>query len=543
MISSNMPSIVSTGSNATEENFDGAKLLERARRLVIRDIALLIVSVVLIVLGTAQRGSPFVLKQACAWFYGVSQSNCSNLGAETTQNGTLFFLGIVAVYSGLFIYMRAWLSLSKLVQKLPEHFTGMFIVAFITLVLLLLFAPPLFSRDAYSYAGQGEMVSRGISPYQYGVSVLGPYSSNPYINQVDPLWKNTPVPYGPLDLELSAFLVDLSMHKELVSVLLLRIVMCVGGVLVAILYLPRFTRLLNIKFNHAFVLAILNPIVVLHLIGGIHNDALMLGLLLPALCYALEERYFISLVLVALAAEVKIPAVIALGFIGWKWAGENSSFLERAKTTFFAGVTVFLVMEVVGLISGLGWGFLFTLSAPDTVVSWLSPSTGLGILLSHVASAFHFSIFSSSSILHGTRNLGELVGAGVIVYLCLNSFKFGFVNSLGAALICIVLFAPVVQPWYLAWGISILIIVCTEHVRNWLCAFSVAGSFVGLPGGHILLRALEHTNIVVLIPYLIIMAAVLLGPSLFNLKYSFPKFVAAFKRSWRFLNHRNSQIG
>ncbi len=37
----------------------------------------------------------------------------------------------------------------------------------------LLVAPPLFSRDAYTYGAEGELVSRGINPYTHGLQALG----------------------------------------------------------------------------------------------------------------------------------------------------------------------------------------------------------------------------------------------------------------------------------------------------------------------------------------------------------------------------------
>ena len=44
---------------------------------------------------------------------------------------------------------------------------------------------PIFSRDVYSYAAQGEMVSHHMNPYLYGPFQLG---NNSYTAPVDPLW-------------------------------------------------------------------------------------------------------------------------------------------------------------------------------------------------------------------------------------------------------------------------------------------------------------------------------------------------------------------
>ena len=76
----------------------------------------------------------------------------------------------------------------------------------------MLVVAPIFSRDVFSYAAQGEMMSRHINPYDYGPYTLG---AGPYPNPVDPLWVNTPAPYGPLFLMVDGFLASASLHHEL----------------------------------------------------------------------------------------------------------------------------------------------------------------------------------------------------------------------------------------------------------------------------------------------------------------------------------------
>ncbi|GAA3291391.1 hypothetical protein GCM10020295_08100 [Streptomyces cinereospinus] len=53
----------------------------------------------------------------------------------------------------------------------------------------------------------------------------------------------------------------------------------------------------------------------LHLVAGAHNDAMMLGLLGVGLVAALGRRPILGAVLVTLAALVKAPAVLGLAAI------------------------------------------------------------------------------------------------------------------------------------------------------------------------------------------------------------------------------------
>ena len=152
---------------------------------------------------------------------------------------------------------------------------------------------PLFSRDAYSYAAQGEMVSHHISPYLYGPNELG---NNAYTFPVDHLWQNAPAPYGPFFLQIDGFFARVTMHNELATIVLLRLLAFLGVVLIAIC-VPKLARLYKRDGAELFTLMILNPVTIFHLIGGAHNDALMLGLLVCGLTLAKDRRPVLAVLL------------------------------------------------------------------------------------------------------------------------------------------------------------------------------------------------------------------------------------------------------
>jgi hypothetical protein len=58
----------------------------------------------------------------------------------------------------------------------------------------------------------------------------------------------------------------------------------------------------------ALAIAVANPVVMIHLIGGAHNDALMMGLLLVGLASWERGRKLLAVALVTLALCVKLPA-------------------------------------------------------------------------------------------------------------------------------------------------------------------------------------------------------------------------------------------
>jgi len=143
-----------------------------------------------------------------------------------------------------------------------------------------------------------------MNPYLYGPFELG---NNAYTAPVDPLWGNAPAPYGPMFLQLDGFFAKVTFHNELATIVLLRLLALVGVLLIAAC-VPRLARLYHRDSAELFTLMVLNPVTIFHLIGGAHNDALMLGLLVAGVTLAKEKRPIWGIVLCALATAVKAPA-------------------------------------------------------------------------------------------------------------------------------------------------------------------------------------------------------------------------------------------
>ena len=66
-------------------------------------------------------------------------------------------------------------------------------------VLPLLVAPPMYSRDVYSYLAQSEIAIGGLDPYRVGPA-HGLGLDHVFTLSVPTMWRETPAPYGPLFL-------------------------------------------------------------------------------------------------------------------------------------------------------------------------------------------------------------------------------------------------------------------------------------------------------------------------------------------------------
>ena len=108
-----------------------------------------------VLMGVVQARSPFVSKLPDAWFFGIGH------GTGTSQNAT--FLGIMLVYVGVALMIGSWYEIVRTLRRTPMTDLGSVVAVMIAWATPVMLMPPLFSRDVYSYAAQGEMVARGLA--------------------------------------------------------------------------------------------------------------------------------------------------------------------------------------------------------------------------------------------------------------------------------------------------------------------------------------------------------------------------------------------
>jgi len=256
---------------------------------------------------------------------------------------------------------------------------------------------------------------------------------------------------------------------------------------------------------------VLNPVTIFHLIGGAHNDALMLGLLVAGLTMAKEKRPIVGILLCALATAVKAPAALGILYIGWSWLGTGVPVRERIRPVVTAGLIGIGVLEVFSFLSGLGWGWVSTLSTPGVVRSWASPTTGIAFLVTGLGHLVHLDV-GVGGVLSVCRFFGMLGALVAGVWLLLNSDRIGTLKALGITLLLFVLLGPVVQPWYLSWGLILLAPVALGPLRSLVIGLSMVTAFIELPGGTQLVTTLFHGDPLLIVLTLLWLLIVLTVP-------------------------------
>jgi hypothetical protein len=380
--------------------------------------------------------------------------------AITPKGTTGNVLGVVATVLGLTLVLGSWIVLGLLLRR-GASLGPLFRIACIWSVPLFI-GPPIFSRDLYSYAADGAMVSHHLSPYAYGPAALG--VSN-FLAPVSSTWLTTPSPYGPVFLRLAWVAVRLSGGSVITSIMLLRLFEIAGVVLIAV-SLPRLAKAAGKDPARAVWLGVCNPLVLFHFIGGGHNDALMIGLIVAGLTVATTaNRPLLGVLLCMLAATIKAPAVIPAAFIVLD-AVRRAPAEDRVRE--FARLAGFGSLAFIGIswLCGLGWGWVGALGIPGTNRILLTPTT-------FVAHVIAIGVGHEMFVLKLVRAAAALATAVGVAYLLWRAPRIGTVRAAGFALALIVALGPIVLPWYALWGLIIIAAVGRRIERGYAILASV----------------------------------------------------------------------
>ncbi|MFP5020912.1 polyprenol phosphomannose-dependent alpha 1,6 mannosyltransferase MptB [Pseudonocardia phyllosphaerae] len=325
----------------------------------------------------------------------------------------------------------------------------------------LLVAPPLFSRDAWSYLAQGALAAGGADPHRVGpAGGLPPDSA--VLARVDGHWRDAPSPYGPVTDLVQRGIAAVAGDGPVAGIAAYRLlavvaVVALGWAVVAM------ARRAGAPEGTALLLAAGNPLVLFHLVGGVHNDALMLAPMLCGVAVALRgadrgsrPATVLGVVLVTAGALVKIPAAAALVVLAVE-LGRRRGPLPAA--VLVAGPAV-VTGALVSAITGTSW--LWSMTTPGQVGSWMAPTNWPGF----AAGLADPALVEPGIALGRTAGLAAAAVAVVVVLVGQWRGRWDAVTALGLVLGAVVVAGPVVQPWYLLWAATPLLVAVPSRLRG-----------------------------------------------------------------------------
>ncbi|CAO5247378.1 polyprenol phosphomannose-dependent alpha 1,6 mannosyltransferase MptB [Frankia sp. AgKG'84/4] len=366
--------------------------------------------------------------------------------------------------------------------------------------------PPLYSRDAYAYAAQGELARLGLDPATHGVSALraagaADGSGLGFVRAVDPRWADTHSPYGSAAVAVEKATAALGGGPG-GTVVALRVVAVLATVALVVLTLRLAGR------GHRAVAAVAvaaNPVIIMHLVGGSHFDALAAALVAAALVLdraALDPTVSLAAPgatrpdpgggprpggsgrswavrcrpvavgaaatgLAGLAGNVKATALLAVGWlvVAHLLAARRAAHPVRAGMARLAADVgaVAAVSALSMAAAGFGPSWIHSLSTSGKLSTGIAPASILAAVVDGLGALFGWPP-ADGAALRVARGLCLAAAAAVVLTLTIRAWRRGpgerrpgssvderpDLAVLGFGGLAVALGSPVVYPWYLA---------------------------------------------------------------------------------------------
>ena len=400
-----------------------------------------------VVMGTVGSLMVMVGSLGVGWLASISpiRQNPLVIWMRFETGGVVLSILLLAV--GGMLMVREWLRLGQKLNRWGPGAGKRVLTAVAAWAAPMLVSVPLFSRDVYSYIGQGRVMQNGLDPYRYGVSSI----DNFFQLGADQLWAESPPPYGPVFLWLEQLVVTLTGAAPDASVALFRL-MSVLSVLACMWVIPRLARLHGVSPARALWLSVANPLFLTNFITAAHNDAIMVALALLGTYAAAVRRDWkgglLATTLVTLSVGIKPITLVFLPFIGLLWAGRGASRQRRFAVWALTLAYSAGLLWLMGVINGFGFGWVSAMTTPGSVYIWYAPVGLLGFFVLLIGNSWGA---DGGAWMGAVHSVGTAAAGVAVLVLMFVGRDEKIMRRLAWAFAAIVLLAPMIQAWYVVW--------------------------------------------------------------------------------------------
>ena len=331
--------------------------------------------------------------------------------------------------------------------------------AAIVAVVAFALAPPLLSLDVFSYLSYARLgVLHGLNPYDFAPAAIPHDAAAARVQD----YRDATSVYGPLftlgSYPLGLIGVPAGMWAMKAA--------AAASVLGVASLVARVATFRGIAPAPAAALVALNPLVLVDVVGGAHNDALMMLGLVGGVALVLAAREASGGVALVAAAAIKLPAAVAAPFAvigaggGWRRTRLLLGLIAGAVAIAAAGLAIFGTSVVDGLdfLSGSQQRVSYH-SLPATV------ARGLGIDLDIARACF------------------AAAYAALALWLVAWTVRGGdWVRAAAWAMLGLLCATVYLAPWYLLWALPLVAVARDRALvvlTLALCAYQLP---VGVPG-------------------------------------------------------------
>jgi hypothetical protein len=385
---------------------------------------------------------------------------------------TILSLGVVAIVGVAFLVLarECWRGRVRLAPVL---------VAGTASLVLTMAGPLLLSRDVYSYAAYGRMYAlHGANPY---VSSPSSFRTDPFTPVLSPQWKNTRSDYGPTFTLISAGVTRVTSASPAATIRSFQLLAGVSLAAAALMAGAACRKARRELVPLATAVVVLDPVLVLHTVGGGHNDALTALFLAGALWLSVRgPRTSAAItVLLTVATLVKLSVGVALAvWLAWLWRALPEE--RRGRT---GALHASLVVATAAAITAPLWAGVRTVRSLSTLTSLEGWASGVR-LVGRGAGAVARAVAGSAAGAAAGRSVDAVflaVFAAALWLLLTRAALPAPPLAWGVSLLLLALAIPIFLPWYAAWFIPFLPFVVDGPLMAIGIGASVLLALTGIP--------------------------------------------------------------
>jgi alpha-1,6-mannosyltransferase len=329
--------------------------------------------------------------------------------------------------------------------------------------------PPIMDTVVYSDVAYGRLLRSGFDPYAVGPLRLG---ETPLVLAINPGDRSQPTSAGPLGTFAAHLALSISGGSDLLAVLVLR-----GMALLAVVWIGRSAIELGGRASGlALAACVANPLVLLYGLNSPHLDVATVACLLAALVFAGRRRWLAAVTLTAVGGSIAPVGLVAVPLVivaHWSFRVGRRRGYALARDIAVAAA----VITAAGFLQDHGFGWVTTARSQFSRHTPFSVVGATERLLSFMVRAASFDDLAA-----GARLTAALAAVCTIGYLLLTPRRRPLAAGFGYALLALGLLAPVLDPWYLLWGVLCLLPTASALQRVWAAGLSI-GACVLVPLG------------------------------------------------------------
>ncbi len=347
-------------------------------------------------------------------------------------------IGYTLIYiSTSIFFLVLWWQISLL--QIPRNYIYYLTAAIIILRIVFIPVHPVGSDDFYRYIWDGKVQANGINPYEYSPNDSALISLHTDILPKKVNHADMKTLYPPLTeiLFYAAFIISGESYFGLKIILLLFELMTLWGI---------FLILNKLKIDKKYLLLYaFSPLPIFQFFIDSHADGFGLAFIIFAIFFYLDKKKIISYILIGLSICIKPIGLLLIPLLLFT----EKSFTERLKIIFIPAF-ICIAMYIPYTFSGEPF---------QALIKFTENWTFNGIV---------FDIFNS--FMHNNQKVRLICG---IIYLFIFLFivisKKDLLEKIYLSIFLLLIFSPVVHPWYVCW-----LAVLLPFVPRWSGIFYVS---------------------------------------------------------------------